>query len=59
MAMRDIDDVVRELEGISEKLDSSKYGENIADKLDKVNDKLDRMIRIFESIERKLGGSSY
>ncbi len=56
MAMNDIDDVVRELEEISDKLGSSRYSNNIADKLDKVNDKLDRMIRLLESIERKLGG---
>lgn len=55
MAMNDIDDVVRELEKISDKLGSSRYS-SVADKLDKVNDKLDRMIRLLESIERKLGG---
>ena len=59
MAMRDVDDVVRELEEISDKLGGSRYGENVADKLDKVNEKLDRMIRILESIERKLERSSY
>lgn len=59
MAMRDIDDVVRELVEISDKLGGSRYGENVADKLDTLNEKLDRMIRILESIERKLGGSSY
>lgn len=59
MAINDFDDVVRKLEEISDKLGSGRYSDNVGSKLDKLNDKLDRMIRLLESIERQLGGSSY
>ncbi|MCY3799567.1 MAG: hypothetical protein OXG84_17310 [Chloroflexi bacterium] len=59
MTIKNTDDVVRELEEISDKLGSSRYSDNVGYKLDKVNEKLDRMIRLLESIEQKLGGSSY
>ncbi|MDE2635375.1 MAG: hypothetical protein OXI30_03330 [Chloroflexota bacterium] len=63
MAMNDIDDVVRELEEISDKLGEDAweydYDDSVKGKLDKVNEKLDRTISLLESIERKLEGSSY
>ncbi len=48
MAIRDIDDVFQKLDEISDKLSSGRYGGSVSDKLDK-------MIELLESIERKLG----
>ncbi len=65
MAMNDIDNVVRELKEIGVKLgkdaweDDYDYDDSVKGKLDKVNEKLDRIISLLESIERKLEGSSY
>ena len=68
--MNDSYDVTKKLESISQKLGSG-YGENVTDKLDKISDqlgsgyrgsvadKLDEMIRLLESIDRKLDGSRY
>ncbi|MCY3978328.1 MAG: hypothetical protein OXG23_09535 [Chloroflexi bacterium] len=65
MAMNEIDDVVRELNKIGVKLGMDalerKYfsDDSVKGKLDKANEKLDRIISLLESIERKLEGSSY
>ena len=65
MAMNDIDDVVRELKEIGDKLGMDAWereyfsDDSVKGKLDKANEKLDRIISLLESIERKLEGSSY